>query len=185
MQPLLSCWQWAAGCPGESCPHCFCLNQRIHRRRTVGQSYLDSCPSGSTSSHPRGTSHSCTGNSNCVLQPAGWYLGCLSTTLTQRKILLTKPTQPSHACDHRECAALAPCLLPATALLASAEATLGEIQEQSNHNKGMKGRVQGKNKGCKLKKDNRNEEKQCLEASVQGAQNKFVHRKHLLLEWKS
>lgn len=76
-------------------------------------------------------------------------------------------------------------LFPATDLLPLERRHQVRSQQQGNHNKGMKGRVQGKNKGCKLKRDNRNKEKQCLEVSVQGAQNKFAHRKHLLLEWKS
>lgn len=148
---MLSCQQWIAGWPGESYPHCFCLNQQIHRVRTAGQSYPDFYPSISTSSHPRGTSHSCTGNSSWALQPAVRYLGCPTTVLTQRKIFLTKQTQPSHACDHGECTAPALCCSLPQLCLPLERWLQARSQEQSNHNKGMKGRVQGKTRVANLK----------------------------------
>lgn len=63
-------------------------------------------------------------------------------------------------------------LLPATTLPVSGEVT-PRSQQQSNHNKGMKGRVQGKTRVANLR-DNTNKDKQCLDVSVQGAQNSFA-----------
>lgn len=56
--------------------------------------------------HIQGTHPAAAQGTAAVFQPAVRYLGYPSPVLTQRKILLTKQTQPSHACDHRECCSL-------------------------------------------------------------------------------
>lgn len=69
----------------------------------------------------------------------------------KEKVFLTKQIQPSHACDHRESTASTLCCsLPQLCLSLERQHQV-RSQEQSNHNKGIKGRVQGKTRVANLK----------------------------------